>query len=98
MVFGQGSGFAPQSAYLLLIARLLGSSESGIFAGAFALTSIPGRHSSTGSGTIFLRHVTAEPETFPPYWGNILAVTMAASVAALRGLAVREPVPAPATS
>jgi O-antigen/teichoic acid export membrane protein len=88
MVFGQGSGFLLQSAYFILIARLLGPSEYGVYAGAFALTSILGQYSSIGSGTIFLRYVTADPEKFSLYWGNILMVTMIASVAVIAGLSI----------
>jgi O-antigen/teichoic acid export membrane protein len=86
MVFGQGSGFLLQSAYFILIARLLGPSQYGIFAGAFALTSILGQYSAMGSGTIFLRYVTAEPDKFPLYWGNILVVTAIASAVVIAPL------------
>ncbi len=75
MVLGQGSGFLLQAAYFILIARLLGAYEYGLFAGAFALTGIVGEYSSMGSGTLFLRHVTADPNQFSRYWGNILLAT-----------------------
>lgn len=88
MVFGQGSGFLLQSAYFIVIARLLGPSEYGVYAGAFALTSILGQYSSMGSGTIFLRYVTADPAKFSLYWGNILAATVTASVVVIAGLSL----------
>ena len=86
MVFGQGSGFLLQSAYFILIARLLGPSEYGVYAGAFALTSILGQYSSIGSGAIFLRYVTADPDKFSLYWGNLLMATMIASAIVIAGL------------
>ena len=87
MVLGQGSGFVLQSAYFVLIARLLGPREYGIYAGAFALTSIIGQYSSMGSGTLFLRYVSADRSKFSIYWGNILAVTTATSVLIVAALA-----------
>jgi O-antigen/teichoic acid export membrane protein len=80
MVLGQGGGFLLQSVYFILIARLLGPFEYGLFAGAFALTSILGQYSAMGSGTLFLRYVTADREQFSVYWGNILVTTTVASV------------------
>ncbi len=80
MMLGQGSGFLLQSIYFILIARLLGPSEYGMYAGAFALTSIIGQYSGMGSGTLFLRYVTADPRQFSVYWGNILMTTTAASI------------------
>ncbi len=80
MVLGQGSGFLLQSVYFILIARLLGPFEYGLFAGAFALTSILGQYSAMGSGTLFLRYVTADRKQFSAYWGNILVATTVASV------------------
>jgi O-antigen/teichoic acid export membrane protein len=88
MVFGQGSGFLLQSAYFILIARLLGPSQYGIYAGAFALTSILGQYSGLGSGTVFLRYVTAKPEQFSLYWGNILLVTTVAGAVAIAALSL----------
>jgi O-antigen/teichoic acid export membrane protein len=86
MVLGQGSGFLLQAAYFILIARLLGAYEYGVYAGAFALTSIIGQYSALGSGTIFLRYVSADPRKFPLYWGNILMATTMASAVVIAGL------------
>jgi O-antigen/teichoic acid export membrane protein len=88
MVLGQGSGFLLQSVYFILIARLLGPFEYGLFAGAFALTSILGQYSAMGSGTLFLRYVTADRKQFSVYWGNILATTMVASVLIIAALSL----------
>jgi O-antigen/teichoic acid export membrane protein len=88
MVLGQGSGFLLQAAYFILIARLLGPAEYGLFAGVFALTGILGQYSSAGSGTLFLRYVTAETTKFSLYWGNILAVTMVFGIVMIGGLSI----------
>jgi len=81
MVAGQGSGFLLQAVYFVLIARLLGAYEYGVYAGAFALTGILGQYSTMGSGTLFLRYVTVDPRLAPVYWGNILAATTVVSLA-----------------
>ncbi len=86
MVLGQGGGVLLQAAYFILIARLLGPFEYGLYAGAFALTSIIGQYSAMGSGTVFLRYVTADRRKAPLYWGNILLVTTLASVVVLAAL------------
>jgi O-antigen/teichoic acid export membrane protein len=88
MMLGQGSGFLLQSIYFILIARLLGPFEYGLFAGAFALTSILGQYSAMGSGTLFLRYVTVDRRQFSVYWGNILATTTVASVLIVAALAL----------
>jgi O-antigen/teichoic acid export membrane protein len=88
MVLGQGSGFLLQSVYFILIARLLGPSEYGLYAGAFALTSILGQYSAMGSGTLFLRYVTADRKQFSVYWGNILVTTAAFSVLIVAALSM----------
>ena len=88
MVLGQGSGFLLQSVYFILIARLLGPLEYGLFAGAFAVTSILGQYSAMGSGTLFLRYVTADRRQFSVYWGNILVTTTVASVLIVAALSL----------
>ena len=88
MALGQGSGFLLQSVYFILIARLLGPSEYGLYAGAFALTSILGQYSAMGSGTLFLRYVTADRKQFSVYWGNILVTTTVISIVIVAALAL----------
>jgi O-antigen/teichoic acid export membrane protein len=88
MVLGQGGGFMLQSVYFVLIARLLGPSEYGLYAGAFALTSILGQYSAMGAGTLFLRYVTADRKQFSIYWGNILVTTTVASLLIVAALAL----------
>ena len=79
MMAGQGAGFLFQAAYFILLAHLLGSTEYGIFAGAFAFTGLVAQCSSLGTGTVFLRYVSGNPKKFAPYWGNILLATIGTS-------------------
>lgn len=73
---GQGMAVVVQALYFIVIARLLGSTQYGIYAGAAALVSIVSQYSSLGSGVIFLRYVSADHNKFPTYWGNVLLSTL----------------------
>ncbi len=90
MLVGQGTGILLQAFNFILLGRLLGSVQYGIYAGAFALVAIVASYSTLGSGTLFLRYVGTDHSRFSVYWGNILLVTMTVSgvlVAALYLLA-----------
>jgi len=78
MLLGQGTNLLLQAAYFILLARLLGVKQYGIFAGAFAFVSIASPYCALGSGLVFMRHVSTEPRNFPVYWGNILMATLGA--------------------
>lgn len=80
MVAGQGGNFFLQAATFLLLARLLGVKEYGIFAGAFALVNAVTPYSALGSNMIFMRYVSADRTTAPLYWGNVIAVTTGATI------------------
>jgi len=77
MLVGQGFGILLQAGYFVLLARLLGVKEYGVFVGAFAFVGIVMPYSTLGSGTVFMRYVGAQPGTFAAYWGNILLSTIA---------------------
>ncbi|MFT4111479.1 flippase [Silvibacterium sp.] len=72
MFLGQGLGLISQALYFILLARLLGTAQYGVYAGTFALVSLVGQYSSLGSDTVFLRYVSADKERFAKYWGNVL--------------------------
>lgn len=76
MFMGQGMAVVVQALYFIVIARLLGSTQYGIYAGAAALVSIVSQYSSLGSGIIFLRYVSADQSKFRTYWGNVLLSTL----------------------
>jgi O-antigen/teichoic acid export membrane protein len=61
MLVGQGTGILLQAFNFVLLGRLLGTTQYGIYAGAFALVAIVASYSTLGSGTLFLR--TSAPTT-----------------------------------
>ena len=69
---GQGLSFVVQAFYFIILARMLGTREYGLLAGAVALVNIVGQYSGLGSGLIFMRYVSADHTRFRLYWGNIL--------------------------
>ncbi len=75
MFLGQGMSFFVQAAYFILLARLLGSQQYGVFVGAFALVSIASQYSTMGSGLVMLRHVSQDRAKFAEYWGNVILTT-----------------------
>ncbi len=76
MMIGQGMNFLLLAGYFILLARLLGVAEYGIFAGAFAFVSLTTPFSGLGSGWLFMRYVSADHSNFAAYWGNILIATL----------------------
>lgn len=78
MLVGQGISLVLQAGYFILLARLLGVKEYGVFAGAFALVGIVMPYSAMGSGILFMRYVSADRDLFPSYWGNILLSSVTA--------------------
>jgi O-antigen/teichoic acid export membrane protein len=86
MVAGQGTGFVLQAVYFVMLARLLGATQYGIYAGAFAFTSIAAQYSSLGSGVVLIRYVSRERNVFAAYWGNILLTTSVVSAVVIAAL------------
>ena len=81
MLAGQGVSVIAQAAYFIVIARVLGSAEYGVFVGAAAMVAVLGMFSSLGSGMLIVRYVSPDHEMFPEYWGNgILSVMLAGSL------------------
>jgi O-antigen/teichoic acid export membrane protein len=73
---GQGLSLVAQAIYFIVIARLLGTFQYGLFVGASASVTILAQYSSMGSGLLFLRYVSPDHSRFPEYWGNILLSTL----------------------
>jgi O-antigen/teichoic acid export membrane protein len=73
---GQGTSIICYGVYFILLARLLGATEYGIYAGAVAMVTILGQYSSFGSHSVFLRHVSPNRGNFARYWGNVLVTTL----------------------
>jgi O-antigen/teichoic acid export membrane protein len=80
MFLGQGTNFLLQAGYFVLLARLLGVKEYGVFAGAFAVVNLVTPYSALGAGMLFMRYVTLDRSKAAIYWGNSIAVTAAATV------------------
>jgi O-antigen/teichoic acid export membrane protein len=78
MLLGQGLSIVCQGAYFILVGRLLGSAQFGIYAGAVAMVSILGQYTLLGSHSVLLRYASQDPKSFALYWGNTLvtAVTL----------------------
>ena len=68
-------GFVLQAAYFVLLARVLGVKEYGIFAGVFALVNTFTPYSALGSAMLFLRYLAADKSHASVYWGNSLITT-----------------------
>jgi O-antigen/teichoic acid export membrane protein len=75
MMAGQGAGYILQGIYFVMLARLLGALEYGIFAGAFAFVNLTARYGTLGTGTVLVRYVSIDRNKFALYWGNMLLVT-----------------------
>jgi O-antigen/teichoic acid export membrane protein len=69
---GQGFSFIAQGFYFIVLARLLGTTQYGLLAGAVALVAVVSQYSSLGSGIVFLRYVSPDHSRFRVYWGNVL--------------------------
>ena len=69
---GQGLSFVAQALYFIVLARLLGTRQYGLLAGAAALVAVVSQYSTLGSGLLFLRYVSPDHSRFRIYWGNIL--------------------------
>jgi len=69
---GQGLSFVAQGFYFIVLARLLGTTQYGLLAGAVALVAVVSQYSSLGSGLLFLRYVSPDHSRFRIYWGNVL--------------------------
>jgi len=76
MFLGQGLSVVSQGVYFILLARLLGVLEYGIFAGAFAMVMVVANYCALGSHAVFLRYVSADHSRYALYWGNVLLTTL----------------------
>lgn len=80
ILIGQGANFLLQAGYFILLARLLGVTEYGAFAGAFALVNIISPYCALGGGMLFMRYVIADKSKAGVYWGNAVLVTSGLSI------------------
>jgi O-antigen/teichoic acid export membrane protein len=85
---GQGLSLVFQAAYFILLARLLGSQQYGVFVGAAALVAIVSQYSSLGSGMVLLRYVSHDHRKFSAYWGNVILTTLAVGSLLVLGMSL----------
>lgn len=76
ILLGQGMSILCQGAYFVLLARLLGPVEYGVYAGVFAMVAILSAYCTLGSQFTLLRHVSPAPEKLAHYWANVLVTTL----------------------
>jgi O-antigen/teichoic acid export membrane protein len=76
MVLGQGLSLFCQAVYFVLLARLLGKTEYGIYAGAYATVYMLSVYSPLGTPFVFLRYVCPDHSKFALYWGNVLVTIL----------------------
>lgn len=76
MFLGQGLGYLSQAAYFIVVAKLVGSTQYGAYAGAFAFVTLLAQYSTLGSQSLFLRYVCPNRSLVGLYWGNILMATL----------------------
>ena len=75
MFLGQGLSLAIQAIYFVMIARLLGATDYGLYVAIVSFISLGGQFGTLGSGYVLLRYVSADRAVFQRYWGNILLTT-----------------------
>ncbi len=75
MFLGQGLSLAIQGVYFVMIARLLGATDYGLYVAIVSFISLGGQFGTLGSGYVLLRYVSADRAVFARYWGNILLTT-----------------------
>lgn len=75
MLAGSGARLLIQGVYFVLIARALGAEQYGAFVGVVALVAILSPFSPFGTGSILVRNVARDRETFRYSWGNALWMT-----------------------
>lgn len=83
---GQGMRFVLQAGYFVMLARVLGAEQFGVFAGASAFAALAAPFSSLGAHMLFMRYVKADPRQFARYWGNILLAAVAANIVLVTAL------------
>lgn len=80
MLGGFGARALLQFLYFVIVARLLGSRDYGIFVAIASLVGIAAPFSTWGSGNILIKYVSRDKNLFGKYWGAALATTLTSSV------------------
>ena len=91
LLLGQALSVFCLGAYFILLARLLGRTEYGIYVGAVAMVSTLSQFTTLGLPWVLLRHVSPDSTRFPLYWGNVLATTITLGCVCVAFLALAGP-------
>ena len=81
MFAGQGVSFLVQAAYFILLARLLGAYDYGLYVSVVAFVSVGSQFGTLGSGYVLLRYASIDQRLYAQYWGNVLLAAMIAGTA-----------------
>jgi O-antigen/teichoic acid export membrane protein len=74
--FGYSGRILLQVAYFILLARILGSANFGLYSGVLGLVSVFVPFAAWGSGLILIKHISRDPQEFSIYWGTAMIVTL----------------------
>jgi O-antigen/teichoic acid export membrane protein len=72
LLLGQVISLGAQVLYFIVLARILGSEQYGIYVAATALVGLISQYGTLGAGFVFLRHVCTDYSRAPRFWGNIV--------------------------
>lgn len=73
---GQGISIACQAGYFIVLARLMGAYEYGVYAGALAFVMLLSQYSTLGSSRVFMRYVCPDHSKFACYCGYMIMTTI----------------------
>jgi O-antigen/teichoic acid export membrane protein len=85
---GQVSSITLQTIYFILISRMLGSYEYGLFVGMYSLVAVLSPYSTLGFGMIMLRDASRDPARLARAWGMALTVLSGGTFAVMAIAAV----------
>ena len=76
MAFGIGFDFIIKSIYFVIIARILGAKDYGVFAGVLAIVTFLSPFVTWGSESILVKNISRDKNKFPDYWGSAITITL----------------------
>jgi O-antigen/teichoic acid export membrane protein len=85
---GQISIITLQTIYFILVSRMLGSYEYGLFVGIYSLVAVLSPYSALGFGMIMLRDASRDPGRLARAWGMSLTMLAGGTVAVMAIAAV----------
>lgn len=80
MLFAYGATFATQAIYFLILARALGASEYGVFAGALAVITIATTFTGLGGGNLLVMRTSRELSQYRSSLGTALMYIISSAI------------------